>query len=419
MRINPTNKFSDHSISLRRMIDLNRKDATALNLLLYILNGKTEKFPNRQLFSQALNHAYALRAYSNVSGFGDRMLLDIRFSWISEDLVQEEGYIREVIDLIDQILFHPCITQKNLDEAKYLLKNRLSMQMQDPDTQAVRLLFESMPEDHPISIPVQGSIEEIDKITLEEIKQLAKRLSETPFEIIGVGSIEKELMDYLNALPMQDYECSKSPLIDLKQPAIVTAKRDIAQSSLALLYATHMKPDSSDYFALMVMNAILGSAPMNLLFEEIREKHSFCYSISSSLIRFDGALLIVTGAQKDHFDEIRELIAAQNDKLKHATKMISEERLTSARLDIVDAIRTQEDSALRLMAQMFMNIYLKREISSEQMIDKILNVSLEDVEKAARPLHLIGDASVIQSAEGASEELLNSDLEEIMQTSNE
>lgn len=68
---------------------------------------------------------------------------------------------------------------------------------------------------------------------------------------------------------------------------------------------------------------------------------------------------------------------------------------------------------------MFMNIYLKREISSEQMIDKILNVSLEDVEKAARPLHLIGDASVIQSAEGASEELLNSDLEEIMQTSNE
>lgn len=158
---------------------------------------------------------------------------------------------------------------------------------------------------------------------------------------------------------------------------------------------------------------------MNLLFEEIREKHSFCYSISSSLIRFDGALLIVTGAQKDHFDEIRELIAAQIDKLKHATKMISEERLTSAHLDIVDAIRTQDDSALRLMAQMFMNIYLKREISSEQMIDKILNVSLEDVEKAARPLHLIGDASVIQSAEGASEELLNSDLEEIMQTSNE
>lgn len=419
MEINPTNKFSDHSISLRRMVPLKREEATALNLLLYIMNGKTEKFDNRQLFSQALNHAYAFRAYSNVSGFGDQVLLDIRFSWISSDLVNEEGYMKEVVDLMDQILFHPCINEKNLAEAKYLLKNRLQIQEQDPDTQAVRLVLGSMPKDHPISIPVQGTIDQIDSITLDQIRKLADDLSKTPFEIIGVGSIEPEVMDYLENLDQTTYTYDHSKLIDLDKPAVTSAVRDIAQSSLALLYSTSMKADSREYFSLMVMNAILGSAPMNLLFEEIREKHSFCYSISSTLIRFDGALLVVTGAQKEHFDEIRDLVNEQIDKLKHAKTMISDERLKSAKLDLIDSIRMQQDSAVRMIAQAFMNSYLSRQMSAEQMYAAIDSVTLEDIEKAAAPIKLIGDACVLQSEEKQSlaqaEEDFNADLQEAME----
>lgn len=421
MQINPIDKFCDHSISIRRMVPLRRKDVTALNLLLYIFNGKTKKYPNRQLFSQALNHAYALRAYSNVSGFGDQVMLDIRFSWLSEDLVNEEGYIEEIRDLMDQILFHPCITEKNLEEAKYLLRNRLMMQAQDPDTQAVRLLLNSMPADHPISIPVQGSLDQIDAISLDQIRKLADDLSKTPVEIIGVGSIEKPILEYLDQFEQTKYTYHGSRLIDLDTPVISEKSRDIAQSSLAMLYATHMKPDSPDYFAMMVMNAILGSAPMNLLFEEIREKHSYCYSISSSLIRFDGALLIVTGAQKEHFEEIRDLIGQQIEKLKHAREQIREEQLENARLDLIDSIRSQQDSAVRLIAQSFMNAYLKREITPEQMYEKIRAVTLEDVEKAASGLSLIGVASVLQSdgSTGQEEEEFSSMLSETVDVSQE
>ena len=50
---------------------------------------------------------------------------------------------------------------------------------------------------------------------------------------------------------------------------------------------------------MFVMNSLLGQSPTSLLFEEVREKHSLCYSISSYLIQFDGALIITLGTNKE------------------------------------------------------------------------------------------------------------------------
>lgn len=385
------------------MFPLKRSEITAMNVLIFMFNGKTEKFADRESFSKALNHAYAFRAYSNLSGYGDQVLFDIRFSWISGKLVNEPGYLDEITDLMDQILFHPVLNEKNLEEAKYLLENRLNMAEQDPDTATVRALLNALPSDLPISIPVQGIRDEIASVSLEQIRALFKKISETPFEIYGVGAMETEIQNYLSSLSETEYAWKPSLLVDLSSPVRTEQERDIAQSSLALLYSTSVSPDSPTYFALMLANGILGASPMSLLFEEVREKHSFCYSISSSLIRFDGGLLILTGTQRKNIDEVRELIAAQISRLQHASTEIEPDRLENAKLDLIDSLRTQQDSAQRMIGQSFMNDYLRRPMSFDQMVEAIRKVTLEDIEKSTAQLKLVGESVVLQSREETQE----------------
>ena len=76
-----------------------------------------------------------------------------------------------------------------------------------------------------------------------------------------------------------------------------------------------MDISSADYEAELLLCSILGQSQKNLMFDEIREKNSLCYSISSSIIRFDGAILIHTGVNRKDVTKVLNLIETQMDRL--------------------------------------------------------------------------------------------------------
>ena len=156
-----------------------------------------------------------------------------------------------------------------------------------------------------------------------------------------------------------------------------------------------MDISSDDYEAQCLLCSVLGQSQKNLLFDEIREKNSLCYSISSSLIRFDGALLIHTGVNRKDVNKVLNLIETQMDRLLNMD--YDDRYLEIAKMDFKNRIISGLDHPLSLIAQAFLDDLLHRDITTQQRIDRIMQVTKEDISRVALRMNLASVAIVAES----------------------
>jgi len=387
-----TEKFSDVSVLVRSLLPLERRTITAYNLLVFMLKSKTADFDSKQKLSIALNHAYGMKVSYGLTGYGRQVALDIRFQYIRPERVKDPDYIHEVVHMMDQILHHALFDQKSFEEAKYLLASRLRRQNDDPDSLALKTAFALAAEDHDIAIPIQGALEDIEALSYEEVVALYESWRALPRFVSCCGTLEPVMEAFLNAIPQFEKPSLRMALIPRTSPSFQVLEKNIAQTSIVQVWATSTPIDSSRYYPLLVLNSILGQGPMSLLFEEVREKNSLCYSISSSLVRFDGALLISTGTSADSIARCLRLIQAQIQKC--ADGQFSDEQLEIAKMDLIDMFRRQQDRPWAMIEQLFLDSMLERSESLAQRVETIRTIERDQVCEVASRLALVSMAIV-------------------------
>ncbi|UNT94049.1 M16 family metallopeptidase [Allobaculum sp. Allo2] len=178
-------------------------------------------------------------------------------------------------------------------------------------------------------------------------------------------------------------------------PVRVSEEREIAQSALCQVYTTDILPDDDDYYALLVLDSLLGGSSVSLLFEEVREKNSLCYSISTSLVRFSGLLLITTGAARSALPKVEELVRHILEQVKN--KEVDPATFEMVKAEMIDSLKGQSDSAARMIEQEFLNQILHRTDDIGDVIESVRAVTLDDVARAAGKLKLAVTSSVMQA----------------------
>ncbi|MDO4466502.1 MAG: insulinase family protein [Bacillota bacterium] len=391
MKYIQTKKFNEVNISVRCLFDLKKETITTFHVLLIMMKAKTEKYPNKQALSNVLSDTYGMRSFYGLNGYGKQLMLEHRFQYIHSSWINEDWYLPHVVDIMDQLLFHTTFDQESFEEAKYLLKTRLMRMEDDPDSLAIKTAF-SLIEDSSISINVGGELADIDAITMEDVKNLYTEYLSKERYVFVCGDVEEEVLSYV-----KNIDCGKEIQIDFQ--TINTEKiykkeveKDISQTSLSQVYQTGVSVNTPDYYPLLVMNSVLGQSPSNLLFKEVREKNSLCYSISSSLIRFDGALMIHTGTFESALEQVQVLIGELIQRI--ANKDISEEDVAISKMDIVDGLISGTDNPSSLIQQQFLNIVLKRDCDIQGVVEKIQAVTLEDISRIAAQLRLVSTAII-------------------------
>ena len=167
-----TQKFSDVYVSCKTMMPFNRNTITALNVLVYMMKAKTEKMDSKQKLASTLNLAYGTKISYGLTSFVDLIQVDVRFQFVRPDWIEDENYVNKIKDIMDQALFHSVLDEENFKESVYLLKNRLLAQMDDPANLSCMYAFEMAHDKHSISTPVQGSLKDLETLTLKDVKQI-------------------------------------------------------------------------------------------------------------------------------------------------------------------------------------------------------------------------------------------------------
>ena len=392
MKIIEQNKFSESVISLRYVLELNENTITSYNLLCHMLRAKTEAFEDKRKISLELNKNYGMRMSINLSSYGKLLCLQYRFQYIRSDWIDDDNYLDRIIDVMNQFLFHSVLTEENLLEAKYLLHNRLLMQRDDPFYMAMITSFGIIQEKQALSIPVQGYLEKIDEVTLDDIEELHTFIQSLHPHVYVCGHIDEKVKNYLASISSQNEILSNYSILKGCSYIEKRITRKIEQTCLSKVYKTNVEPSSKEYDALLLMNSILGQSPVNLLFEEVREKHSYCYSIGSNIVRFDGALYIYAGCKKENVDKILSLIDVQIQRL--IDMEYEDDLLEIAKKDWMDGLTAGLDNQIAYIERSFISSILCQHRTLQQRMNAIQQVTKEDISEVAKKLKAVSLAVV-------------------------
>lgn len=395
-----TDKFVNNVISLRTAIPFTEKNLHVLHLLLNMRRSRSEKYPDRASFSTALSNAYAAGVGFNMNAYGPQLILDVRLVYIRAALVEEEGYVQAILDLLDQIVHHPLLDEEKLEESRFEVLSRLQTILENPDAAALLKAAELAAPGTTLSIPVQGTVEGFEAVTLKDIEDLWKQIHESPLAIYTAGNIEPEIENYLNDLPQKELKKLSHELLRPGEVRSEIVEREVDAISLTQIYADQTEPDADEYCALLVLNSMLGGCATNLLFQTIREQYSLCYSISSSMIRFEGALVITAQVLPGSLEKVQELIALQIRRL--VDQDYDPSLLDHAKRALLDSLAEQQDSARAMIEQSFLNHYLSRDKSMEALKEMISQVSADQVSGLAEKLVLRSWCAVLNPS-GAEE----------------
>jgi zinc protease len=173
------------------------------------------------------------------------------------------------------------------------LISNLRRQSTDPNAVAGNAFWAAAFPGHPYGRPVNGTLDSIPTITIDDLKGYTRRaLAKDVLKIAIVGDIDAEttgklLDETFGALPAKAELTPVADVTATAPPKQVDVALNVPQT-VVLFGGPGLKRNDPDFMAAYIANYILGGGSMSSrLYYEVREKQGLAYSVGQSLIWLD------------------------------------------------------------------------------------------------------------------------------------
>jgi zinc protease len=200
----------------------------------------------------------------------------------------------EFLDLLRDVLRSPTFPQKEFDELKAQSSQELQENQTDPSSLAERTLTRKLapyPKDNIRYTPTfPEELERVNKTTRDQVAKIyADQIGGAMGELVIVGDFDPDMVvkkletifaDWKTKTPYEriQYTVEKVPA---DKETIDTPDKESAVIAAGLTFA--MKDSDKDYVPLLMANYLFGGNSTSRLWDRLRIKGGFSYSVSSSL----------------------------------------------------------------------------------------------------------------------------------------
>jgi zinc protease len=247
------------------------------------------------------------------------------------------------LSLLADILMHPRFDPDKIEIAKQEQKAGISRRNDEPMTIARREATKAIfGPDHPLAR--QPEYDTINAVTRDDLIAYHQRFfhPNTTYLVV-IGDFERPAMLALLKQTFADWQRTSQPLPpDPEIPVLpatvnVVDKDDLTQSTMVV---GHMgiRADSPYYAGIMVANRILGGGFSSRLFNEVRTKRGYAYSVGSmpgTGFRFPGVFLASCGTKSSTTQAAAEVIIDQIRKM--TSEPVTDEELAVAKDGILNS----------------------------------------------------------------------------------
>jgi len=292
------------------------------------------------------------------------------------------------IDVLSDMLFSSLFAPEDIEKEKQVIEEEIRMYEDTPDEIIHDLFTQTIWDGHPLGRPVIGTLESVHNLTREKILDYYGKYYSPPRIVLAVaGNVDHEkVVDLLGPIFSKvPQKADKDQVTPPKpQPGFRVFYKDLEQVQVCIGVPG---PDQYDerIYALQILNNVLGGDAGSRLFQKIREERGLVYSVYSyySVFQDAGLITVYAGTSPSKLQEVLELI--QKELKSIAREGISQDELDKTKEQIKGSLLLAlENVNTRMQRLGKYEIMYQRYLTPEEIIDKILKVTRDDVLDLAR-----------------------------------
>ena len=378
-----TDKFKTLFFKFVFRDDLIKEDVTIRNLLINMLDESTSKYNTNRLLNIRKEELYDLSTNFRNRRVGNQILSELSFEMI-DTLYTEKSCLYETIDFIKEVIFNPLFTLEKLNLEKKLLYEDIKELDTIPNVKALLSLKRTMDSNNSFSIQTSGYLDDLEKITLDDIKTYYKKfINNSLIDIYVVGNIdfyeiEKLITENIkfNTIKKEKDSIYNNYINKKKVIAIKEEDSNYKQSKLCIGLNIKNPSDTDIKYNAILYNMILGNSPESLLFNSVREKKSLAYDVTSSYFKNDNIIIITTGINKENYKLCIDAIKCEIKNIENGN--FTSSHLENCKTLIKSILKESFDFQNTITEYYFGLSYLKLD-NIERQIENIDKVTKEDI----------------------------------------
>ena len=357
--------------------------------------------PTQEEISKTLENMYGAAFDCGIDKTGDNHILKFYLESINDKFLPQtdENMLKQTIEKLLEIVFNPLIENEKfkeeyVEQEKNNVKRRIESKIDNKAKYAIERCIEEMYQDEPYGLYRYGYIEDLEKIDAENLYQYYQEFINTcKIDIYVSGPIENDISEMvkqnenISKLNERDPKFVSTAIIKKEkvEEKAIYESMDVTQGKLIIGLDINIEEEKEKY-KVSVYNALLGGSATSKLFQEVREKASLAYSASSNFVRYKGNIMISCGIEIKNYDKALEIIRKQLEDMKAG--QFTDEELENGKKGIISAIKGIEDEQDTEITYYFGQELSGYEMSIEQYINEISQVSREDVINVANSVNI-------------------------------
>jgi zinc protease len=307
------------------------------------------------------------------------------------------------LELFADVILHPSFPKEEIDrERKQRLANIEGLK-EEPSSIASITFSKNVYGAHPYARQTFGtkaSLDAIERRDLIEFYQKVFMPNNATLVVVG-DFVSSEMLGKVTAA-FGEWGTGEKPEISIAQPAklegrrvVAVNKSDATQTQIAL-GNTGIDIKNPDYFAVQVANTIFGAGFTSRLVDELRVKRSLTYGVRSgfSASMYGGTYSISTFTKNA---TVKEMIdAVLNEIKKYRAKGATQEELKKGQNYLAGSFARSLQSPEALAGRLTdIELYGFSKNHLETYIQKLREVTLDDVQRVARKYFLLDDLLMV------------------------
>lgn len=294
------------------------------------------------------------------------------------------------IDVLSDMMLHSTFTEENIEKERNVIIEEIRMYEDSPEDtihdENMQFALQGIQ-----SNSISGTPESLEKITREHFMKyledqyvasnlviaISGRFDETLF----LEEIEKKMAAFPVGKKEREYDTSF---------AFRSGKNSIVKDTQQVHLCFNSRgidAHSPIRFAAAIISCALGGGMSARLFQKIREERGLAYSVYSYLSTYEECGLFTTyaGTTKESYQEVLDLIRAEYADVRE--NGISPEELQRCKNQFTSALMFHLENSKGRMSSIANSYITHGKVeSTEEVMERINRVSLEDIKEAAKYL---------------------------------
>ncbi|MBN2630480.1 MAG: insulinase family protein [Rhodobacteraceae bacterium] len=296
------------------------------------------------------------------------------------------------VDLLRRALTEPRFDQPSIDRVRGQVLAGLRQDAKDPNAMAGQTLRALAFGDHPYASKGDGTEATVQTLTRDDIVAAHKAaIARDRVYVAAAGDISAEdlglLIDHLlEGLPATG--AALPPRAPMKLTGGITVQDFPGPQSTVIFAQDGLKRDDPDFFAASILNEILGGGRFSArLMTEVREKRGLTYGISSYLVGYDQAELLMGQFSSANGTVGQAIEVIRDEWRKIATDGVTEAEVQATKTYLTGSypLRFAGNGQIASMLVGMQMIGLSADYPKTRN-DKVNAVTMEDVKRVAARL---------------------------------